>query len=183
MDPEIEAIAKLARKLHEAPLDRASLSLAAALIADGRGDVLLKALLDPQWDELAGDIATKEKSAITATNRLLETMMSASPGVAGYLMLKLSPLARRHHMSHISDGIDLHISASASEELAESLMLFASEGFGPPRRKHYEDLAANIRENMKRGKLQAAARDDPRGRTLSDPHPLPPSPPTRKPLR
>ena len=142
----IETIAKLARSLRETPCDRPSLSSAAEQIGDGKGRLVLKALLEAQ-----GGSDSDEKSAVIATMPLLETMMDASPGVAGYLMATLYPIAARRKLNHINDTIGLWMVNSTSEEVAESLTRLANEGTPPSSvRRIYAAWAENIRKSHRR---------------------------------
>jgi hypothetical protein len=79
---------------------------------------------------------------------LLETMMDASPGVGGYLMATLYPIAARRKLNHINDAIGLWMVNSTSEELAESLTRLAKEGPRPSSlRRIYAAWAENIRKS------------------------------------
>jgi hypothetical protein len=138
---QMETITKLVRTLCETPHDHASLSSAAEQIANGNGNLVLEALLKAR-----GGSEFDEKSAVIATMPLLETMMDASPGVAGYLMARLYPIAARRKLNHIDDAIGLWMVNSASEELAESLTMLANEGTRPSSlRRIYAAWAENIR--------------------------------------
>ena len=61
--------------------------------------------------------------------------MDANPGVAGYLMARLYPIAARHHLNHIGDAIGLWMRAGAGDDLAENLTRLANEGVGPTSRR------------------------------------------------
>ncbi|MDI3288315.1 hypothetical protein [Polyangium sp. 15x6] len=141
---EVEAIAKLARTIGENPRDRESLSLAAEQIATGNGELVFNGLFDTQRGT-DGDDA----SAINGTMSLLESMMGTSPGVGGYLMARLYPIARRRYFHHTCDAIELWMADSTSEELAENLSRLAKEGVRPVLRRSYEAWAAQIRQFRK----------------------------------
>jgi len=99
---ELDRIAALARSLRDDSRDAASLSSAAELIADGHGRLLFEALLEAQRDGV-----DDEDTAIIATMSLLENMMDENPGVAGYLMARLHPVAERRYLQATRDGIEL----------------------------------------------------------------------------
>ena len=86
-----------------------------------------------------------EPAAIVAMMSSLEAMMDASPGVAGYLMARLQPLAGRRRLHATYDGIELWMAESRSDALAESLTRLAGEGVRPLMRKRCEAWAARIR--------------------------------------
>jgi hypothetical protein len=142
---EVEAIAKLTRALGENPRDRGSLSSAFSQIVAGKGDLIFKALFDAQRGP-DGD----EASAIASTMSLLEALMDTSPGVGGYLMGRLYPIARRRYFHHTCDAIELWMDASRSDELADNLSKLANEGCGPKLQATYEAWAAHIRNSRKR---------------------------------
>ncbi len=139
---ELEAIAQLGRALRDDPRNRASLSLAAAQIESGRGEHLFKALLDARREGEAD-----EEAAVLATMTSLDAMMRIDPGVAGYLMARLFPVAGRRYLHQVADAIDLWIDASTSAELADTLTRLANEGVRPLLRKRYEAWSAKIRQS------------------------------------
>jgi hypothetical protein len=134
-------MAELAHALSTAPHDRESLSSAAQQIAGGNGRILFEALLERQ-QVCGGD----QDMVVAFTAALLERMMDARPGVAGYLLARLMRIARQHN---VYDGIGLALGSNPTEELADNLMRLASEGFGPRLRTWYEACAADIRERAR----------------------------------
>lgn len=131
----------LARALLAGPRDRSSLDAAAALIAAGHGEQLFDALLDTRRD--ADGVI--HDGTITDTMTSLEAMMTGRPDVAGYLMARLSPVASGRYLHHVVDAIDLHMDASASGELAESLEALSREGVRPRSQRRCLQWAAAIR--------------------------------------
>ncbi len=132
--------AALARALVASPRDASTLDAAAALIAAGRGEALLDALLDARRvDETLGD------AAIVETMLTLEAVMPARPDVAGYLMARLYPLAGKRFLHHIADAIGLHLHASASVALADTLTRLAGEGLRPQSQRRLHAWAEAIR--------------------------------------
>ena len=138
---QLEAMTELAHKLSLDPHDREILSLAAQQIASGNGRFLFNALLERQRS-CGGD----EDADVVFMVALLERMMDARPGVAGYLLARLMLIARH---AHVYDGIGLSLGANPTEELADNLMLLAGEGVRPWRRNWYEKCAADIRMRAK----------------------------------
>lgn len=141
---EIEAIAWLGRSLRDNPRGPASVSLAAEQIKGGHGERLFKELLNARRE-----VEADEDTVVIATMTALEAMMSVNPGVAGYLMARLFPVAGRRYLHSIADGIDLWIDASTSADLADALSRLAHEGVRPLLRKRYESWAAKIRESQR----------------------------------
>jgi hypothetical protein len=138
IDPDVPG--QLARALAGAPRRAVLLSSAAQQIADGKGELLFAALLRVLQGP-GGD----ETSAVVATMPLLEAMMDESPGVAGYLMARLYPIAARRRLHHTYDAIDLWMHETTSDDLAESLTRLADEGVRPRMRARYQEWAARIR--------------------------------------
>ncbi|MDB4928827.1 MAG: hypothetical protein JWM10_1311 [Myxococcaceae bacterium] len=136
----LPADAALARSLVLTPRDPTALDAAAAQVAAGRGEHVLAALLEARSD---GD--GEADAAIVDAMSTLEAMMPARPAVAGYLMARLHPVAGGRYLHHVADAIDLHMDASASAGLADSLSALAAEGVRPRSRKRYLQWEAAIR--------------------------------------
>ncbi len=135
-------IAALARSLCDDPRDAATLSSAAEVIAEGQGRLLFEAVLEARKDPMADN----DDAAIVATMSSLEKMMDANPGVAGYLMARLHPIAGARYLHATCEGIELWMWHSTSVDVAESLMRLVHEGVRPRLRKNYEKWADRIRK-------------------------------------
>lgn len=132
----------LARALVDAPREPSALDAAAARIAAGRGAHLLAALLAVRRIDDAD-------AAIVETMATLEAMMPARAEVAGYLLARLFPVAGARYLHHVADAIDLHMDASVSGGLADSLQALAREGVRPRLQKRYLQWEAAIRRRAR----------------------------------
>lgn len=139
---ELEAVAALARSLNNDPLGITALSEAAERIAAGQGRPLFDALL-ATWRH-----NEDEDAAVVAMMGSLEKMMDVSPGVAGYLMARLHPVAGRRYLHSTRDGIELWMWESRSPDVADSLMRLAQEDVRPRLRESCEEWATRIRSHM-----------------------------------